>query len=95
MRRESREGILGRVRQARTAKEIEHRKADMNAYIARHAQGPQSSSNWDLVTRFKERALGLLSSVDEASGMQDVPDVAARYFNQNGLPRGAVCWPGL
>jgi L-lactate dehydrogenase complex protein LldG len=95
VRSEAREGILGRVRQARTAKEIEHRKADMNTYIARHAQGPQSSSNWDLATRFKERALGLLSSVDEANGMQEVPSVVARYLNQNGLPRGAVCWPGL
>ncbi|HET6757145.1 MAG TPA: lactate utilization protein C [Burkholderiales bacterium] len=88
-----RENILKRVRGLEEGRE--QRRIAMTEYVARRALGPRPGSNWDLVMRFKERALGLLSSVDETNGMQEAPSVVARYLSQNGLPSGAVCWPGL
>ncbi|MGH8008220.1 MAG: LutC/YkgG family protein [Candidatus Binatia bacterium] len=90
-----RENILTRVRGTRGESEVTERSTAIEAYIARHARGPQPSSNWDLVARFKERALGLLSSVGEVNTMRDVPKAAARYLDEHQLPRQAVCWPGL
>ena len=67
----------------------------MREYISLHAQGPRPNSDWDLAARFKERALGLLSSVDEAASMQEVPNIVARYCDAHQLQREAVCWPQL
>jgi L-lactate dehydrogenase complex protein LldG len=67
----------------------------MGEYIARRAQGPRPKSNWDLMGRFKACALDLLSTVDEANSMQEVPSVVARYLSEHELPPKAVCWPEL
>lgn len=90
---EGRKNILDRVRGAEEGRE--QRTALMREYIAKHAQGPRPVANWDLLARFKERALGLLSSVDEAQTIDDVPRVVARYLGQHELASHAVCWPEL
>lgn len=89
----ARENILKRVRALEAGRE--ERRAAMREYISLRAQGPRPKSNWDLVARFKERALGLLSSVDEVGSMHEVPNAVARYCDAHQLQREAVCWPQL
>ena len=90
---QNRENILKRVRGSHEGRE--QRRIAMQEYISRHAQGPRPSANRDLIARFKARALGLLSSVDEAATMEEVPRVVSRYLDQHELARDAVCWPEL
>jgi L-lactate dehydrogenase complex protein LldG len=48
---------------------------------------------WDPVARFKEQALRLASTVEDATALDGVPAAAARYLRHHGLPLLAVCWP--
>jgi L-lactate dehydrogenase complex protein LldG len=48
--------------------------------------------DWDPVARFRERALGLASTVDEVDALAAIPAVAARYLRAHSLPLSAVCW---
>jgi L-lactate dehydrogenase complex protein LldG len=50
---------------------------------------------WEPVPRFRERALGLASTVDEVDALEAVPAAVARYLGAHSLPRAAVCWAGL
>jgi len=47
---------------------------------------------WDPVARFRERALGLASTVDDVDALAAVPTAAARYLRAHSLPLSAVCW---
>ena len=93
----ARENILARIRAAqsgRTSADGSDRPARA-AYIAAHPAGPRPSSEWEPVARFRERALGLATTVDEVSTPASVPAAVARYLDQNKLSRTAVCWPEL
>jgi L-lactate dehydrogenase complex protein LldG len=48
---------------------------------------------WDPLVRFRERARGLASTVDEVHGLTAVPAAVARYLKAASLPLTAVCWP--
>jgi len=48
---------------------------------------------WEPVARFRERALGLASTVDEVGSLAAVPAAVARYLASHDLPRAAVIWP--
>jgi L-lactate dehydrogenase complex protein LldG len=50
---------------------------------------------WELITRFRERALGLASTVEEVDGLEAAPAAVARYLKGASLPLAAVCWPEL
>ena len=49
--------------------------------------------DWDPVARFRERALGLASTVDEVETLAAIPAAVARYLAAHSLPLAAVCWP--
>lgn len=51
--------------------------------------------DWDTVARFRERALGLASTVEEVASLEAVPAAVASYLKSRSLPVTAVCWPGL
>jgi L-lactate dehydrogenase complex protein LldG len=50
--------------------------------------------DWEPVARFREQALMLSSTVDEAD-LAAVPAAVARYLAEQGLARSAVCWDEL
>jgi len=93
----ARDSILGRVRAAlgRDAPLPSARADEMRAYIAQHPSGPRPQAQWDLVARFRERALALSTTVDEVETIASVPTAVARYLKANALPSNAVVWPEL
>jgi L-lactate dehydrogenase complex protein LldG len=90
----ARENILSRIRarqgkpEAATADEREA----IPLHIAAHRHSPRPPSDWDLETRFRERALGLGSTLDEVDAGAAVPGAVARYLAARSLPAVAVCW---
>jgi L-lactate dehydrogenase complex protein LldG len=93
----ARENILARIR-ARQGKPAEQTAAEREAvrsHIQSHPGSPRPSMEWDPVARFRERALGLASTVDEVDALAAVPAAVARYLEAFGLPRAAVCWQEL
>jgi L-lactate dehydrogenase complex protein LldG len=93
----ARESILARIR-ARQGKPVEQTAAEREAvrsHIQSHPGSPRPRMDWDPVARFRERALGLASTVDEVDALAAVPAAAARYLRVNSLPLAAVCWAEL
>ena len=93
----ARESILARIRAAQGRRSGTDGSAGtaLAAYIAAHSAGPRPRSDWEPVAHFRERALGLATTLDEVSTIAGVPAAVARYLEQNKLPRAAVCWPEL
>ena len=89
----ARENILDRIRAALGKNERKTAREAMRAYIARHAPGPRPQAEWNLIARFRERALSLASSVDEIAAFEQLPAASARYLREHNLPLQAVCWP--
>jgi len=102
--RASRDAVLERVRRAlgRTDSRAQAR-ADAEAYIAAHRQGPRPAMPADLVTRFAQRASDMASTVERLPSMAAVPGAVARYLDALVLPPAlaaqkshtGVCWPEL
>lgn len=67
----------------------------VRAHIAAHPQNARPRAEWDPVARFREQALRLSSTVDDAQCLADAPAAVARYLDERRLPRAAVCWPEL
>jgi L-lactate dehydrogenase complex protein LldG len=90
----ARETILARIRakQEKPAVPWEAEREAVRAYIAAHPQSPRPASDWDVLPRFRERALGLASTVDEVESLEAVPAAVARYLKAGSLPLAAACW---
>ena len=89
-----RSSILARIR-ARQGKPSEPTTAEREAvrsHIQAHPHSPRPVSDWEPVARFRERALGLASTVDEVEALAAVPEAVARYLRAASLPLAAVCW---
>ena len=93
----SRENILARIRarQGKNPVPTEAERAAVRAHIQAHPGSARPRMDWDPVARFRERALGLASTVDEVETLAAVPAAVARYLEASGLPRAAVCWQEL
>jgi L-lactate dehydrogenase complex protein LldG len=90
----ARESILARIR-ARQGKRATPDAAERDAlqsYIRSHPQSPRPQMAWEPVARFRERALGLASTVDEVDAIAAAPAAVVRYLRSNSLPLAAVCW---
>jgi len=91
----ARENILQRVRAANgrtgtlTAPEREAALARLRA----HPRGPLPNMDWELLPRFKERCIAMMSSVAEVTSVADVPPAVAKYLTENKLPLSGACWP--
>lgn len=70
-------------------------ESPVEAHIAAHPSGPRPQSDWDPLTRLRERALSLTTTLDEVADLAAVPATVARYLQHNQLPMQAVCWPEL
>jgi L-lactate dehydrogenase complex protein LldG len=93
----ARANILARIR-TRQGKAVTVHASEREAvaqHLVAHPQGPRPSVEADLVARFRERALGLATSIDELAAMEDLPQAVARYLQAQGLGAAAVCWPAF
>jgi L-lactate dehydrogenase complex protein LldG len=92
----ARENILARIRakQGKAASPTTAEREAVRARIALHPQSPRPRVDWEPVARFREQALMLSSTVDEAD-LAAVPAAVARYLAEQGLARSAVCWDEL
>jgi L-lactate dehydrogenase complex protein LldG len=93
----ARDRILGHVRAAlgRTGPLPAAVAETLHAYVAQHPAGPRPRSDWELLVRFRERAVAAASTLDEVETVAAVPDAVARYLTRMSLPLRAVAWPSL
>lgn len=93
----ARQAIFSRIRKAQnrppepTATEL----AQVADYLSHHDAGPRPEIGSDPVARFREQALRTSQTVDQVSGMADVPAAAARYLDSIGVARSAIAWQTL
>ena len=100
----SREAVLSRVRKALGKPGPDpQRRAEADAYVAAHREGPRPAMPADLVARFLQRATDMASTVERLASVQEVPRAVARYLDALVLPpmlaeqrsQAGVCWPEL
>ena len=93
----ARESILARIRarQGKPAAPATGEHEAVRSHIQAHPGSPRPRMDWEPVARFRERALGLASTVDEVDTPAAVPAAVTRYLKANSLPLAAVCWPEL
>ena len=90
----SRDAILARIRarQRKSPVPTDAERETMQSHLRTHPVSPRPRMEWEPVARFRERALGLASTVDEVETLEAVPTAVARYLKANSLPLTAVCW---
>jgi len=95
--RDSRADILGRIRHrlGRTAENAAAGRHEIDAALARRAQGPRPAIEADLVARFVVRAELSSSTVEVVARREEAPAAIARYLAAQGLAPAAVAWPLL
>ena len=101
--RAARDAVLGRVRAALGATGTrDAARADADAYVAAHQQGPRPRMETDLVARFLTRANDMASTVERVPERSAVPAAVRRYLEALQLPDlpgeqryQGVCWPEL
>ena len=96
----SREDILGRVRARlnRNAANAAVGRADIEAALSAHAQGPRPvvpTEKSALAGRLIEKSLAQSSTVESVATLADAPAAIARYLAGLNLPRQAVVSPSL
>jgi L-lactate dehydrogenase complex protein LldG len=91
----ARESILARIRarQGKPAVQTTAERDAVRSHIRAHPGSPRPRMDWDPVVRFRERALGLASTVDEVATLEAIPAAVARYLAAHSLPLAGVCWP--
>lgn len=89
-----RENILARIRarQGKPEQASTDERVAVQSYIQSRPQHARPRADWELLARFRERALGLSSTVDQVESLAAAPAAAARYLKSNSLPLAAVCW---
>jgi L-lactate dehydrogenase complex protein LldG len=91
----ARENILARIR-ARQGKTAAPSGEDLDAvrsHLRSRPQHPRPGFEWELPARFRERAAGLSSTVEEIDALASAPAAIARYLKSKALPLTATCWP--
>ena len=90
----ARENILARIRarQGKPAVASTDERVAIQSYIRSRPQHARPRADWETLARFRERALGLSSTVDQVESLAAAPAAAARYLKSNSLPLAAVCW---
>src|SRR5215210_8045846 len=90
----ARDRILTRIRKRQgkpDAPGIDEVEA-VRSHITAHPRSPGPRDEWDVRVRFRERALSLASTIDDATALAEVPALVARYLSERNLPPRAVCW---
>jgi L-lactate dehydrogenase complex protein LldG len=90
----ARENILQRVRAAngRTGALSKAEREVVLSRLRAHPRGPLPDMSWELLPRFRERCIAMMSSVAEVDSLAEVPQAVATYLTGNKLPLRGVCW---
>jgi len=90
----ARENILQRIRAAngRTGALGEGEREVALSRLRAHPRGPLPDMSWELLPRFRERCIAMMSSVAEVASLAQVPRDVAKYLTGNKLPLRGVCW---
>ena len=94
---DARERMLARIRE-RQGKPPRPDGRELDAvrmHVAQHAAGPYPRDDLPPLTRFRERALSLASTLEGVAEPAEVPARAAAYLRGHSLPLRAVCWREL
>lgn len=89
--------MLARIRE-RQGKPLHPAAAELTAvreHLGSHPRNPAPRDAWEPRVRFRERALSLASTADEAASLEAVPERVAGYLRERGLANRAVCWREL
>jgi L-lactate dehydrogenase complex protein LldG len=91
----ARDNILKRIRaaQGKPAAATDGERAAVAAHLGARPLSPRPRVDGDLVACFRERALGLASTIDQIASIDELPRAVASYLAGAGLPAAAVCWP--
>lgn len=81
-----------RAHQGKGAAPTDAEREAVRAHIAAPTRSARPRMEWDPLARFRERALGLASTVDEVPALAGIPGAVARYLTGVSLPLAAVCW---
>jgi L-lactate dehydrogenase complex protein LldG len=93
----ARDTLLARIRE-RQGKPPEPQPGEIEAvraHLAAHPRNAAPRDVWDPIARFRDRALSLASTLDDAAALDELPAVIARYLAERSLSVRAVCWPEL
>jgi len=90
----ARENILQRIRAAngRTGALGAGEREVALSRLRAHPRGPLPDMSWELLPRFRERCIAMMSSVAEVASLAQVPQAVAKYLTGNKLPLRGVCW---
>lgn len=93
----ARKAIFSRIRHAqrRAADTTEAERATAAQYLAHHPPGPRPVIDSDLPARFREQAIRMSDTIDEAASLTAVPHTVARFLDANGLGRRVSAWATL
>jgi L-lactate dehydrogenase complex protein LldG len=93
----ARERMLARIRERqRKPPHADDRELDgVRSYVAAHTPGPYPHDGIAPLTRFRERALSLASTLDHVADRAEVPARVAVYLAERSLALRAVCWREL
>jgi L-lactate dehydrogenase complex protein LldG len=91
----ARDNILKRIRaaQGKPAAATDDERAAVAAHLGARPLSPRPRVDGDLAACFRERALGLASTIDQIASIDELPTAVASYLAGAGLPAKAVCWP--
>ncbi|HEY8607623.1 MAG TPA: lactate utilization protein C [Noviherbaspirillum sp.] len=93
----ARKAIFDRIRAAHR-RPTEPQQAERDAalaYLVQHPEGPRPDIGDDVQARFRQQALRMADTVDDAPDMASVPAAVARYLDSNGIARKAIAWNTL
>lgn len=90
----ARENILQRIRAAngRTGALSAAEREVALSRLRAHQRGPLPDMSWELLPRFRERCIAMMSSVAEVASLAEVPQAVATYLTGNKLPLSGACW---
>lgn len=91
---DARERILSRIRAA-TGDASNAKVSVVEERLRTHPLSPRPPITGDLVARFRDNAVRLMSTIAEVPRLRDVPGAAAAYLRAYNLPLRAVCWNAL
>jgi L-lactate dehydrogenase complex protein LldG len=84
-----------RERQHKPPRPAERELEAVRKHLAAHAPNAHPRDDLPPLTRFRERALSLASTLEHAATRADVPERVAGYLREHSLPLRAVCWREL
>jgi L-lactate dehydrogenase complex protein LldG len=93
----ARSRVLARIRerQGKPAAAQPAELASVREYLTAHPRSPAPREASEPLVGFRERAMSLASTVDDAASMAEAPARVAAYLRSHALPMRAVCWREL